>query len=168
MRGRRSPAGFPVLIRLLGRVAALAGRQAGVLGAGHREGPDGRHAGAHGFRVLGVGGLLAADRVGGAFGARHRDFVREAGNVPDGSTVLLDDAGEEAGDIRQGGDRGVEGVADLREACGLPGGLDVQDTPAPRASVGPAPFGAEALFAMTGSFLQHDQMPGSDAVHATL
>ena len=52
--------------------------------------------------------------------------VQQLRAVPDDAAVLLVDAGQEAGDVQQGDDRDVEGVAHLDEAGGLLGGLDVQ------------------------------------------
>ncbi|CAM5708975.1 hypothetical protein SGLAM104S_03405 [Streptomyces glaucescens] len=43
------------------------------------------------------------------------------------AAVLLVDAGQEAGDVDQGDQGDVEGVAGLHEACGLLGAVDVED-----------------------------------------
>ncbi len=52
--------------------------------------------------------------------------VEQLGAVADDAAVLLIGARQEPGDVHEGHERHVEGVARAHESCGLLGGLDVQ------------------------------------------
>ena len=62
--------------------------------------------------------------------------VEQLGAVADDAAVLLLDAGHEAGDILEGDERDVEGVAEADEARALDAGVDVEHAGEERGLVG--------------------------------
>src|SRR5206468_3585231 len=82
--------------------------------------------------------LGAHDAVGSAVGLagddgelgdrRLGEGVEQFGAVADDAAVLLLDAGHEAGDVLEGDEGDVEGVAEADEARALDAGVDVEDS----------------------------------------